>query len=367
MLFHSFIAKTAILMLILAFPISALSLDSPAIDIYTQKGGKGPNQPDGIFAPGERVYIFANATYNGAGVAGKLVGFEVFDPQSASVLERTEETNQSGIAVIFFRIPQNGPPEHIIGNWTVIATVSISEQIVLDTLTFQVRGIMIDLYTQRNGIGPGVPSDAFAPQEEIIFYAYVTFDFDPVAYKLVGFQVFYPNGTSVDYRTAETNASGIAMVTLRIPTTPPFGTWIAIATVEIVGFVANDTTPFKVGWIVEILNLQTCDEVGGIKTNFLKGERINFILEVQNIAFVSKVATYTLSVYDDCKVPIGHVILQNWLTPQNTSTIFIIGIEIPEWSYLGVGSVYANAYTKLPILNGTAYCPEVSSSFQISL
>lgn len=346
--------------------MSALSLDSPAIDVYTQKGGKEPNQPGGVFTPGERVYVFANATYNGVGVAGKLVGFEVLDPQNTSVLTRTGETNQSGIAVIFFRIPQNGLPEHIIGNWTVIATVSISEQIVSDTLIFQVSGLMIDLYTQRDGIGPGVSSDAFAPQEEVIFYAYVTFDYDPVASKLVGFQVFHPNGTSVDYREAATNVSGVAVMTMRIATTPPFGTWNAIATVEVLGFVANDTTPFKVGWIIEIVNLQTCDEVGEVKTNFLKGERINFIIEVQNIAFASKIVTYTLSIYDDCKVPIGRAILQNWLTPSNASTIFIIGIEIPQWCYLGVGSAYANAYNKLPILNGTAYCPEVSSSFQIS-
>lgn len=361
-----FLAKIVTLLLVLIFPRVASLPTGPAIDIYTQKGGEGPNQPGGTFTPGEQVFIFANATYNGVGVEGKLVGFEVLDAQNASVLQRVEKTDIYGIAAILFRIPKNGPPEHIIGTWIVIAAVSISEQIVSDTLTFKVRGIMIDLYTQRDGKGPDEPSDAFAPQEEVLLYAYTTFDYDPVEGKIVAFEVFDANGTPIDYRTAETNATGIALVTLRIPTTPVFGTWSAIATVEVVGFVVNDTLTFKVGWIIEILDLQTSNENGEVKTSFSKGERINFVLHVQNIAFVSKFATFTLSVYDDCQVPIGHVVLQNWLTPHNRSTIFVIGIEIPEWSYTGIGSVYANAYTNLPILNGTAYCPEVSSTFQIS-
>ena len=358
--------KVVMLLLTLTFSVVNSAPSGPALDIYTAKGGEGPNQPSGAFNPGEEVYIYALATYDGVGVEGKLVGFEVLDPQNASILQRVEITNQSGIAVLFFRIPQCGQREHIIGNWTVIATVSIAEETVTDTLVFNVMGTMLDLYTQRGGKGPDQPSDAFAPQEEVIFYARVSFACDPIENKLVAYEVFDPNGTSVDYRAAETNASGIAVVAMRLPSAPIFGTWSAVASVEVVGFIVNDTLTFKVGWIIEILDLQTTDEIGAPKTDFLRGERIGFRFHLQNIAFSSEVATFTLNVYDDCHVPIGQVLLPNWMTPPNASMIFAIGMEIPRWSYLGVGSVYANAFTEPPFLNGTAYCPEKSTQFQLS-
>jgi len=60
-------------------------------------------------------------------------------------------------------------------------------------------------------------SDAFGPQEEICFYAKVTYNDEPVEYKPVGFQIINANGTTIDYRFAFTNASGIAEVCMRIP------------------------------------------------------------------------------------------------------------------------------------------------------
>jgi len=340
-------------------------IEGPSIDVYTQKGGEGFNQPSAPFAPGEQIQIYANVTYEGVGVEGKLVAFEVFNAENTSVLARVAETNQNGIASMYFRIPQNGLPEQVIGIWTIFATVSIGEQTVSDMLNFEVSGIMIDLYTQRGGRGPDLPSDAFAPQEEVIFYASVTYDFDPVEAKIVAFQIFDANNSLIDYRTAETNATGIALINMRIPSTPIFGTWCAIATVEVLNLVVNDTLTFKVGWIIEILSLQIVNEKSEAKLEFLRGERINFLLYVQNIAFVPKIVTFTITVYDACKVPIGHVLLPHWIVSPNRSIIFILGIDIPIWSYSGLSAVYANACTNLPNVNGQPYCPETKVEFQI--
>jgi len=365
MLLIRFVSLMLTLMLTLtSFPSVSLT-EGPAIDIYTQRGGEGPYQPSEPFAPGEQVYVYANVTYDGIAVEGKLVAFEAFNAQNISVLERVAETNQNGIATISFKIPQNGPSEQVIGIWMVLATVSIGEKIVSDTLNFEVTGVMIDLYTQKGGQGPDEPSDAFAPQEEVIFYASVTYDFAPLKAKIVAFEIFDANNNTTDYRTAETNATGIASISMRLSSMPVFGTWCAIATVEVLEFVVNDTLTFRVGWIVEILSLQTVDENGEARTEFLKGERINFLLQVQNIAFVSKMVTFTVTVYDRCKVPIGHVWLHHWMVPPKGSMIFIFGIDIPIWSYTGLGAAYANAFTNLPNLNGQPYCPETMVEFQI--
>ena len=53
---------------------------------------------------------------------------------------------------------------------------------VMGETTSTSKGI-IDLYTQKelySGRGQGQTSDAFAPQELVILYAYVTYNLDPV-------------------------------------------------------------------------------------------------------------------------------------------------------------------------------------------
>ena len=336
------------------------------IDLYTQRGGEGPNQPSDAFSPGEQVILYAYVTHKNDPVEGKLVAFEVRDPTNANVLDRTGETNAYGLTAVNFTLPTTCiPGQVIIGEWTAIAVVSLAEITVNDTLTFRVTGAMIDLYTQRNGKGPNMPSDAFAPQEEVIFYAYVSYDCNPTEGKLVAFEVRDANDTCVTYKTATTNASGIATVSFRIPSMPPFGIWNTTATVEVLEKTIGDTLTFKVGWIIEILMIQAVDEYGNPQTTFRREEQMYFNVTVQNIAFISKMATLTIVVYDECSVPIGQVMPQNWLMPPETKSIFIIGLPTPKWAFLGVGTLYANAYTDLLQLGGTPYCPEISTTFII--
>jgi hypothetical protein len=46
--------------------------------------------------------------------------------------------------------------------------------------------------------------------------------------------------------------------------------------------------------------------------------------------------------------------------------IFIVNLQIPQWTYVGVGAVFANAYTNLPELNRVPCCPEESTTSQIA-
>jgi len=91
-----------------------------------------------------------------------------------------------------------------------------------------------------------------------------------------------------------------------------------------------------------------------------------FNVTVQNIAFTSKKATLTIVIYDECGVPIGQVTLQNWVIGPGRTEIFIIDLQIPNWAYVGVTTVYSNAYTDLPTQGGTPTCPEKSTTFLIT-
>lgn len=342
--------------------------EGPAIDLYNQKGGYGPNEPSEDFAPGEMVELTALLTYCGEPVEYKLVSFEVTNSIGEVVLDRSNMTDTNGLTKINFTIQGDCLPE-IFGTWTALAVASVSEQTVSDTLTFKVTGPYLDLYTQKpdpySGKGLNESSDAFAPQEEVILYAEAHYDCEPIEYKFVAFEVIDPNGGTVIDRSNATDHYGIATTRFRVASNATFGIYTVHATVEILGKTANDTLTFRVGWIVEILSVETVDATGIAKTIFTRDEHMYFNLTVQNIAFVSKTATFTLVIYDAEDVPIGHVALQNWVILPGISQFFVIDLQIPEWTYTGIATVYANAYTNLPITGGVSYCPEISVTFMI--
>jgi hypothetical protein len=105
------------------------------IDIRTQKGGEGQDQPDGSFLTGEIVNLTARVTYSGDPVQHKLVAFEVLDPLNESVLIVTAVSDEDGYASTSFRIPVLSESE---GTWTAISVVSIVEKAVWDTVRFRV-------------------------------------------------------------------------------------------------------------------------------------------------------------------------------------------------------------------------------------
>ena len=117
----------------------SLQPDPPAegrlLDVYTQKAGGGIDQPGGEFVTGEIVYLVCRVTYGNDPVQNKLVSFEVQTPFNESVVILTVITDQEGYAVIVFRIPQI-PSSN--GTWSAISVVRIAEEIVWDTISFQV-------------------------------------------------------------------------------------------------------------------------------------------------------------------------------------------------------------------------------------
>jgi len=340
-----------------------------AIDLYNQKGGYGLNQPSGDFKAGEMVILSALLTYNGSPVAYKPVAFEVRDASGEAAIYRNAFTDANGVARINFTLYVECLP-HIIGRWTAMAIASVSEVKVSDTVTFQVSGLFLDIYTQHpepySGRGPHACSDAFAPQEEVILYGEAHWDCEPVEYKFVTFEVRDPTGKAIDYRVSPTNEYGIANASFRLPSNATFGIYTVFGSVEILGEIGNDTLCFRVGWIIENLELLTLDETGAPKTLFARGEHVYFNLTAKNIAFTPRMAAFTVVVYDVNKVTIGCVIMNDFIVEPGEWQVFIISIEIPLWAFVGTASAYANAYTDLPSAGGVPYCPEVSTAFTIT-
>jgi hypothetical protein len=231
-------------------------------------------------------------------------------------------------------------------------------------------GAALDIYTQRNGIGPDIPSDAFGPQEEVCIYGLVTYNLEPVVNKLVGFEVKDPFGEVRLTRTASTNEDGLAMVCFRIPWTGMdaedlFGMWVIYGSADIAGEVATDTCPFEFGYLVSIMSVMTVDAMNMPKGEFLVGEELHIHLELSAIGMASKVVTIAVTVYDDAGVPIGHALIPGFTVPPGPSSFFNAGIPIPTWRFKGVGTVYVNLFTDTPQAGGVPYCPEASAIFTL--
>jgi len=115
-----------------------------SIDVYTQKGGEGPDMSGGEFMVGETVYLTSQATYENLPVQQKLVSFEVRNPLNESVVIRTVITDKDGFAAISFKIPDIPSS---IGVWTVITIVEIAEKITWDTISFRVYSMPVGGYS----------------------------------------------------------------------------------------------------------------------------------------------------------------------------------------------------------------------------
>jgi hypothetical protein len=118
--------------------------------LFTQKApfnGKGMNQSSDAFEPQELVILYALVTYNGYPVASKDVSFWVNGPANPFqniTTTGSSRTNQTGIAQFLFRLPwpSENPEKITFGEWFVLASVSIADQAVIDTLTFRVGWIV---------------------------------------------------------------------------------------------------------------------------------------------------------------------------------------------------------------------------------
>lgn len=116
-----------------------------------------------------------------------------------------------------------------------------------------IDGRLLDLYTQRGGIGAGQPGGIFSGGTEVDLTAQVTYNGVPVQQKLVAFQVQDPLNQTEVLRTAITDQNGLATISFKIPNLPSsYGTWTGIAVVDIAEVATWDTITFLVTSITPV-------------------------------------------------------------------------------------------------------------------
>jgi len=257
------------------------------------------------------------------------------------------------------------------GNYTV--TLTVTDNDLLTNSTSHIVSVLfcklkIDVYTQQpepySGRGPNQPSDAFEPQSLVELYAEVTYNYEPVELKMVGFQVFYPDGAQFYFWNNNTNASGIACAAFRLPSNATFGIYTVFAQVSVSEETANDTLTFLCGWVIEIVDVKTFDQYGASKNVFSQGETAYFSIDIKNMAFTSRNVTVTVSLHDETNQLMGATYISLNVPSGIHSYSMVFGVSIPYWAFVGSAKAYVNALK--PIYEGGfPYCPEHSVDFII--
>jgi hypothetical protein len=232
------------------------------------------------------------------------------------------------------------------------------------------EGADIDVYTERGGQGPDAASDAYGPQELIVFYAEVTYNGAAVVNKDVAFEIQDETGHVWAYRTGVTDSNGIASAEYRLPwpdvdPTSVFGEWSIVATVDVSQQVETDTVTFEFNYIIDVISVQTLTNAGVPAVSFARGEMVKVNMTLSNIRNVDVDVTYTVTIYDEAQVPIAAWSADSSVDA-NDADWFAETLAIPTYAFVGQATVYINVLTTLPSLGGVPYCPEASINFAIT-
>jgi len=245
-------------------------------------------------------------------------------------------------------------------------------------------GPSIDVYTARGGKGilgkypyPYGWSDAYAPQELVCVYGNVTYNGAPVWYKPVEFVVYLPNGTEIASYEAFTNESGIAKVCFRIPWEANqgpkyFGNMSITGAVSISQVVVNDTVKFPYGWILDINSVTIANAMSLHRSNALTSYvgtmSINVTLcSIETKGGPSHSGFLQITAVDNGSVPFGQTFADVTVPPTGCTTTGL-SIIIPEWAYVGSGTLYVDLLnSNSTVLGSTAipWCPEWTQPFTI--
>jgi hypothetical protein len=118
-----------------------------------------------------------------------------------------------------------------------------SYALVTETLQPKNQAIVLDVYTQKGGLGANVSGGVFEPSDSVILHAYLTGGGSPINDVQVTFTA--KNSENEIGREASTNTSGEASVNFILPTNESaVGTWDVLASADMEGQSVNDTLSF---------------------------------------------------------------------------------------------------------------------------
>lgn len=304
------------------------------LDLYTQRGGLGPDELGGVFGPGEVVELFAYLTGAGMPINETEVAFAICQYGGIPVTE-SALTDGLGIANVNFTIPGDRSSE---GNWTVSAVAYVENEAVNDSLFFGCMGTTASMFvvTKKNG----ELCANFNPMDYVTVAVHVYCEYELLPLDLE-VDVLLPNGSYFLKQSLTTDMWADAVTEFQIPQIDNvFGTWAVQVSCEAYGRQIWAYTYFDCQPSETVLDVFT--QRGGQGQNvpsgsFFLGENVSLtaLLMVQNsTAAVGKLVSFEVK-FNGSTVAV--------LTAEtNSSGMASVFFSIPsDASFAGPWEVYA--------------------------
>jgi hypothetical protein len=204
----------------------------------------------------------------------------------------------------------------------------------------------------------------FGPEELVILYALVLINGTPSNGTLVTYHVYGPVNASIEFfQAALTNSSGIAQTEFRLAVeneTTAFGTWTAIASIQVGGKVYSDTLTFNVNYVIKIISVKTLNQNLTSTEDFGIGGYVGFEIALVNNAMVEKNITLAVTVFDELDVPVNSSQIHGMIIPPDARIQYVFGnLFIPKFAVPGNATITVVALDE----NSVAYGPAFSMGF----
>ena len=231
------------------------------------------------------------------------------------------------------------------------------------------RRIDIWFLNPPNG-GQGIhePAGLVLPQTEINLTAKVTYNWSPVQYKKVTFEVHDNNGDLWAILQNDTDEDGHAYVTFRMPwpcegADSLLGKWNVTVSVTLADVVVTDWVIYDYDYLIHIWEVTTD------KSEYRHCEYVEITVEFGTKAMREEGVTLAVTVTDELGVPIGIVLVEltvggaKFCTYKNYTVT--VTMYIDKFACAGLATVYVSFLSALPSEGGEAVAQEVTATFYI--
>jgi len=267
---------------------------------------------------------------------------------------------------IFEYMSVNGEPGTIPLGPEVDGTVKI--------LPIAPTGRVIDVWMldpPLGGQGPGTPADLVLPQMKLHIVAKVTYNWQPVSYKKVTFEIRgpFPHGQFGQGKLwavlqNDTCEDGHAVVGFRMPWTGHsadelLGGWGVMVSVTLADVVITDIMEFDYDYLIRIWSVTTD------KLEYYKSNDVKITVKYGTKSMRAHTVTMYATIQDELQVPIGiasltRVISGGRLCTYKNFTDTVV-IHVPTWAYAGKAIVRVSFVWGLPSQRGEAVAQEVTA------
>jgi len=220
----------------------------------------------------------------------------------------------------------------------------------------------------NGGQGIGEPADLVLPQSEICLTAKVTYNWWPVQYKKVTFEVRDNHGVLWAILQDDTNDEGHAYVCFRMPwpcegAEDLLGKWNITVSVTLADVVITDFVAYDYDYLIRIWKVTTD------KAEYVHCEYVAVTIEFGTKAWLEQDVVLAVTITDELGVPIGVVLVE--MTVGGSSYCIYknytatVELHILKFAYAGIATVHVSFLNALPTEGGEAVAQEVATTFYI--